>query len=61
MHNESVDATTNGKGRVRQFTLKDLKKLDAGYRWTTDGGRTFPFRGSHVCVYTGILEISRGP
>jgi len=52
MHNESVDATTNGKGRVRQFTLKDLKKLDAGYRWTADGGRTFPFRGKNLTVPT---------
>lgn len=52
MHNEKVDATTNGKGRVRQFTLNDLKKLDAGYRWTADGGRTFPFRGKDITVPT---------
>jgi len=52
MHNESVDATTNGRGRVRQFTLKDLKKLDAGFRWTADGGRTFPFRGKNLTVPT---------
>ena len=52
MHNETVDATTNGKGRVRQFMLKDLKKLDAGYRWTADGGRTFPFRGKNITIPT---------
>ena len=52
MHNETVDATTNGKGRVRQFTLKELKKLDAGYRWTADGGRSFPFRGKNITVPT---------
>ena len=52
MHNETVDSTTNGKGRIRQFTLKDLKKLDAGYRWTADGARTFPFRGKNITVPT---------
>jgi glycerophosphoryl diester phosphodiesterase len=52
MHNESVDATTNGRGRVRQFTFKDLQKLDAGFRWTADGGRTFPFRGKNLTVPT---------
>lgn len=52
MHNESVDTTTNGRGRVRQFTLKDLQKLDAGFRWTADGGRTFPFRGKKLTVPT---------
>jgi len=42
MHNETVDSTTNGKGRIRQFTLKDLKKLDAGYRWTGTAPGLFP-------------------
>ena len=42
MHNETVDATTNGHGLIRNFTLARLKKLDAGYRWTADGGKTFP-------------------
>lgn len=30
MHDETVDRTTNGHGRVDQYTLKQLKKLDAG-------------------------------
>ncbi len=30
MHDETVNRTTNGKGRVNQYTLKALKKLDAG-------------------------------
>jgi glycerophosphoryl diester phosphodiesterase len=29
-----------------------LKRLDAGYRWTTDGGRTHPFRGKGITVPT---------
>jgi glycerophosphoryl diester phosphodiesterase len=30
MHDATVDRTTNGKGRVLDFTLAELKRLDAG-------------------------------
>ena len=30
MHDEKVNRTTNGHGRVDQLTLKELKQLDAG-------------------------------
>lgn len=30
LHDERVDRTTNGNGWVKDFTLKELKKLDAG-------------------------------
>lgn len=30
IHDDTVDRTTNGKGAVRDFTLADLQKLDAG-------------------------------
>ncbi len=30
IHDDTVDRTTNGKGQVRDFTLADLQKLDAG-------------------------------
>lgn len=30
MHDETLDRTTNGKGRVRDYTLKELKKFNAG-------------------------------
>ena len=30
IHDETVDRTTNGKGRVSEMTLEELKKLDAG-------------------------------
>lgn len=50
MHDEIVDATTNGRGPIRKFTLSQLKKLDAGYRWTDDGGKTFPFRNKGITI-----------
>ena len=41
----TLDCRTNGKGRVADHTLAELKSLDAGYGYTADGGKTFPFRG----------------
>ncbi|MES2142365.1 MAG: glycerophosphodiester phosphodiesterase [Pseudomonadota bacterium] len=50
IHDESVDRTTNGKGLVKELTLAELKKLDAGYQWTNDEGQTFPFRGRGITI-----------
>ena len=30
MHDDTVDRTTNGKGRVAEMTLAEIRKLDAG-------------------------------
>ncbi len=58
MHDATVDRTTDGSGPVRDMTLEVIRKLDAGYRFTPDGGRTHPFRGRGVVVPTfeEILE-----
>lgn len=51
-HDDTVDRLTNGAGRIRDFTLADLQKLDAGYRFTTDGGATYPYRGKGIHIPT---------
>ena len=33
IHDSTVDRTTNGHGRVDSYSLADLQKLDAGYRF----------------------------
>lgn len=50
IHDESVDRTTNARGLVQDLTLAELKKLDAGYRWTSDEGHTFPFRDQGIKI-----------
>lgn len=52
MHDQTVDRTTNGTGRIEDLTLAEIRALDAGYRYTPDGGKTFPFRGMGVRVPT---------
>lgn len=56
IHDDSVDRTTNGRGAVQGMTLFQLKNLDAGYRWTSDAGQSFPFRGHGISVPT-IAEV----
>lgn len=56
MHDAAVDRTTDGRGRVGEMPLEAVKKLDAGYLFSPDGGRTFPFRGKGVTVPT-LAEI----
>jgi glycerophosphoryl diester phosphodiesterase len=51
-HDEGVERTTDGAGRVGSLTLAELKRLDAAYRFSNDGGRTFPLRGRGVSVPT---------
>jgi glycerophosphoryl diester phosphodiesterase len=56
IHDSTVDRTTNGVGLVQDLTLAQLKRLDAGYRWTADQGKTFPFRDRNICIPT-LKEI----
>lgn len=52
LHDETVERTTNGTGQVGELTLDQLKRLDAAYRFSTDGGRSFPLRGQGITVPT---------
>ena len=52
MHDETVDRTTDGTGEIESMTLEEIKKLDAGYDWSSDDGVTFPYRGSGLTVAT---------
>jgi glycerophosphoryl diester phosphodiesterase len=52
IHDETVDRTTDGTGAVGRMTLAELQRLDAGYRFTPDGGATFPWRGQGVRIPT---------
>lgn len=44
-HDWTLDCATNGTGEVNSHTADELAALDAGYGYTFDGGKTYPFRG----------------
>ena len=52
LHDYTLDRTTDRTGPVARLTLAELRGADAGARFTPDGGRTFPFRGTGVHVPT---------
>jgi glycerophosphoryl diester phosphodiesterase len=49
IHNSTVDETTDGTGPVSGYTLRDLQRLDVGYRW---GPNKFPYRGKGLMIPT---------
>lgn len=58
MHDDTVDRTTDGSGAIRDLTYEQIRRLDAGYRFTSDGGKSFPFRGRGIVVPT-LEEVFR--
>jgi glycerophosphoryl diester phosphodiesterase len=52
MHDPTLDRTTSGTGEVREQTVDQLKHHNAGARFTTDQGRTFPWRDRGVQIPT---------
>ena len=60
MHDETLDRTTNGKGKVTDYTLAELKKLDAG------GGERIPTYEEALQFVAGtgvklLLDIKESP
>jgi glycerophosphoryl diester phosphodiesterase len=51
IHDESVDRTTNGNGKVNKLTLRKLKKLDAGYHFKDKFGDHI-YRGKGIKIPT---------
>ena len=47
IHDETVDRTTNGRGRVKDLTLAELQRLDAG-------------RGERIPALEEVVELVRG-
>jgi glycerophosphoryl diester phosphodiesterase len=51
-HDDRVDRTTEGSGRIAELTIGALRELDAGYRFEPPEGGSFPFRGQGVRIPT---------
>ena len=56
-HDWTLECRTDGSGRTRDHSMSDLKKLDIGYGYTADGGKTFPFRGKAVGMMPSLSEV----
>ena len=47
IHDQTLERTTTGTGRVRDYTLRELRKLDAG-------------KGEKIPTLSEVLELTRG-
>jgi glycerophosphoryl diester phosphodiesterase len=60
-HDPLVDRTTEGSGAIEAYTLAELQRLDAGYRFSPDGGASFPHRGKGIQIPTLREALERFP
>jgi len=59
MHDETVDRTTDAKGKVKDFTLADFRKMDAGsWKDTTYVGERVPTLAEVFEVVAGRLWVN---
>ena len=56
-HDWTVECRTEGSGVTRERTLEELQKLDVGYGYTSDDGRTWPFRGKGVGMMPSLEQV----
>lgn len=54
IHDHTVDRTTDGKGRVRDLSLEELKALDAGARHGEE------FAGERIPTLDEVLDLTKG-
>jgi glycerophosphoryl diester phosphodiesterase len=50
LHDADLARTTDAEGPVRARRFAELERIDAGHRFSPDGGRTFPYRGQGVRI-----------
>jgi glycerophosphoryl diester phosphodiesterase len=56
-HDWTIDCRTNGRGITHEQSMTNLKKLDIGYGYTADGGKTYPFRGKGIGLIPTLIEV----
>jgi len=52
IHDDSVERTTNGSGKISEMSLAEIQALEVGVNWTQDEGQTYPYRGAGLRIPT---------
>ncbi|MEM0142907.1 MAG: glycerophosphodiester phosphodiesterase family protein [Candidatus Parvarchaeum sp.] len=50
MHDETLERTTNGKGLIHSYSLEELKKLDAGFKFSSK------WKGTKIPTLSEVFE-----
>ena len=59
-HDERVERTCNAQGRVADFTLAQLKQLDAAYHFVDPHGQHYRDKGTRVLSLAELFELLPG-
>ncbi|HUA47043.1 MAG TPA: glycerophosphodiester phosphodiesterase [Solirubrobacteraceae bacterium] len=49
-HDDRIDRVTDRTGAIAELAVAEVEAADAGYTFSPDGGRSFPFRGQGIRV-----------
>jgi glycerophosphoryl diester phosphodiesterase len=66
-HDATLNRTTNGKGKIADFTLEQLKRLDAGFKFQenpaidTHAKEIYPYRGKGLKILSLDEVLPRFP
>ena len=60
-HDETLDRTTNGQGKVREFTFEELQDLELGHDFVDPVTGEYPFRGKGFKIIPLELLFERFP
>jgi len=52
IHDNSVNRTTNGSGKIKDMTLSEIKSLEVAGNWSKDEGQSYPYQGKGLQVPT---------
>lgn len=58
LHDPTLDRTTDRAGPLAGLSLDEIRRVDAGARFSADGGRTFPYKNAGVTV-PPLAEVLR--
>jgi glycerophosphoryl diester phosphodiesterase len=58
IHDAIIDRVTDAAGSVADFTAEELRRFDAGYHFSADGGQTHPYRKRGVRI-PSLEEVFR--
>jgi glycerophosphoryl diester phosphodiesterase len=51
-HDGVLDRVSDGSGAIAERSVEEIKRLDAAYHFSTDGGQSHPWRGKGVSFMT---------
>ncbi|ARO29213.1 glycerophosphoryl diester phosphodiesterase protein [Rhizobium sp. NXC14] len=56
-HDWTLDCRTDGHGVTRKHSMAEMRRLDIGYGYTADGGKTFLFRGQGIGMMPTLAQV----